>query len=611
MKVLGSILSRVRALFRPRSRVAVAILLLAGLGIVTVLGWNYHRWVFDQTEGIRFVGDIRRNYIFGTTALDGEYLSMYEDQVRDEASMSTHQKIDYPPLRLGMFAAWVAWNRHFVTDPENWRIDYDFHAFLMCHNQILEWLGALAAFLIVRHWLREVARSSLPLGEEPPPWTGFVRASLAFLALWFDPGIAVIAHGWPSPNMWVVPYYLWAVYFCLRDRWFIAGAVMGVGALLQGQQLTVVAVFVLWPLFSLRPSRAFRWVCGFALFFTLGAAAWLLSLRPNPLLPAHVLNKPALAWLLGSLALLAAVGLRKPLAKRLHWALFLLPAIAAVCVIAYPAKGTPKYSLMLAAGSALAAAFWFTQWTLKRYLLPLSAALGLLACMPLWNATDAWWKIGFCYGTERFPILAFGNMSNLAAILQDRFGWRQLGDLALTIEPQTLRSWPSAQITYSIRELLIGIMGLLLVVSAAAIALQWRRRGKNLLIALVLPWVVFYTVAPQMSPRYPVFVSGVGAICLGASGGVWLIALMFSLLCVNQTMLCMFWSYHSDEAGFMTQDMARIWGRIHPGASWAVLLGAAIMLWLSFRVPGKRRKDAPTPAPSSHVAASTVSVGAA
>lgn len=60
--------------------------------------------------------------------------------------------------------------------------------------------------------------------------------------------------------MWAIPYYLWTVFFCLSDGWFLAGLVMGVGAMLQGQQLFVAGVFVFWPLLAGRPMMAFRWV---------------------------------------------------------------------------------------------------------------------------------------------------------------------------------------------------------------------------------------------------------------------------------------------------------------------------------------------------------------
>ncbi len=574
------------------------------LAIATLAGVSCRQWAFEATQAGRFRPDIRRNYNFGISVLEQGYLNIYENQLRDDPPLE--QKLDYPPLRLATFTAWVAWMRWTHPEAGAWQADFEFNAFLMWHNTILAWLGALAALLIVRYWLGESARADLPPPGEAEiaalrAGVGMVPAVLAFLALWFDPGMLIIGHGWPSPNMWAVPYYLWTVYLCLRDRWFIAGLVMGIGAMLQGQQLFVVAVFVLWPLFAGRPTRALRWVAGFALAFALVASGWLLTLRPDANLPGRVVNSPAVAWVVGSAAVLALVGLRTTLRGKLHWAWFLIPAAAALAILGWPAKragvGTAAVAIPAA---ALVAAFWFCRWSFKRYLLALTVAVCLFACVGVFGSSSAWWKIGFLYGAERFPVMAFDTTNNLAAILQSYFGWTDINETAVLIRQSSVAGWPAKALPISIKQLLFAIFVIGLVAASAAIARQWRRRDRNLLVALVLPWVLFYTIPAQISPRYPVFISGVGAICLGRSLGMWLLVLMFSALTVEQAGLSMMkcnWIRNGPEVdALFNRDVRHLLEQFNPGVSWAVVLAAGVFLYASFsRSRWAARHKAPQP----------------
>lgn len=573
------------------------------LVIATLAGVSYRHWAFEATQAGRYRGDIRRNYDFGVAVLEEGYLNIYENQLRDDPPID--RKLDYPPLRLATFTAWVAWTRWKQPETSEWQDDFEFNAFLMWHNTVLAWLGALAALLIVRYWLRESARADLPPpGEDEirlKPGVGMVPAVLAFLALWFDPGMLIIGHGWPSPNMWAVPYYLWTAYLCLRDRWFVAGLVMGIGAMLQGQQLFVVAVFVLWPLFAGRPTRSLRWVAGFALAFALVASGWLLTLRPDANSPLRVMNWPAVAWVAGSAAALALVGLRTTFRGKFHWAWFLAPVAGAMAILCWPAGRAGVGPLTMAMpAAALVAAFWFCPWSFKRYLLALTVAVCLFACIGLFGGSSAWWKIGFLYGAERFPVMAFNTTNNLAAILQSYFDWTDINETAVHIPKALVAGWPGEPLPISIKQFLFAIFVIGLVAASAAIAAQWRRRDRNLLVALVLPWVLFYTIPAQISPRYPVFIAGVGAICLGRSLGMWLLVLMFSALTVEQAGLSMMqsnWIRHGPEVDpLFNGNVRQLFSQCNPGVSWAVVLAAGVFLFASFsRSRRAARNAAPQP----------------
>lgn len=364
---------------------------------------------------------------------------------------------------------------------------------------------------------------------------------------------------------------------------------MGIGAMLQGQQLFVAGVFVMWPVFAGRPVAAFRWISGFALAFSLVASGWMLTTRPDVSLPARFVNWTAAAWVGGCVSSLALVGLRGSLRGRVHGAWFLLPGAVAAVTICFPpiAGGDDRAAaIATAAAAGLIALFWFTTWATKRYLLATTLAASLFACIPFFGASTAWWKIGFLYGAERFPMMTPGPTNNLAAILEYYFDWRRIADVVVTIPEGGLWRWPNEPLPVNIKQVLVALFAAALIASAVAIARQWRRGDRNLLPALVLPWVLFYTLLPQISPRYSVFVAGIGAICIGRSIGLWLLVLLFSLVTVMQTMLLMIGAnglYGSNRGdALFNGHVGQFLNHFNPGISFAVLVAAGVLFWCSF-----------------------------
>lgn len=561
-------------------------LLLAAFALAMIPpGYAYTKWAWDFTEPGRYRFDINRNFRFGLKAIENGYLNLYENDIRDKPGVG--ERLDYTPLRLAMFQAWAAWNRQHYPNARQWQDEWAFTEPLMILYTAGRWLAAVAAMLIVRHWLRRCAAARSPDGE-PPPWTGMVRAMLAFALLWFDPGVAIIAHGWPSPNLWVIPFYLWTVLFCLWDRWFIAGVVMGLGIMLQGQQMGTAAVFVLWPLLAGKPVFAFRWICGAALAFVGCTAGWMLTVRPDVQLPDRYLNWAAVIWVAWSMLQLAAFAVdrlpRWPAWQKWRW----IAAAAAWVVINLPAWRTGRPGVIVATlllSAAVIAALAWGRWSIKRYVLALSAALLLAACMPFFNASTAWWQIGFAYGAERFPNVGGNQANNLGAILHYYWRWRDVHEPRYTIGSTVLTN----------RQVLVAIYTVFLVVASAAMAWQWRRCGEGLLVALATPWVLFFTLMPQMSPRYAVFAAGVGAICVGRSLGMALLTWWFSALTVQQVAMCMMTSRRFDASRhwnwLFSAETNELFHRTNPGPSWATLLVAAVFLYVAMAWPWRRRRD--------------------
>jgi hypothetical protein len=84
------------------------------------------------------------------------------------------------------------------------------------------------------------------------------------------------AHGWPQWDVWILPFYLFAALSALKNRWFLCGCLLAVGAMFKGQLLFVAPFFVLWPLWQKRWTRALRVLAGFMATAALIASPWLL-----------------------------------------------------------------------------------------------------------------------------------------------------------------------------------------------------------------------------------------------------------------------------------------------------------------------------------------------
>jgi uncharacterized membrane protein len=84
------------------------------------------------------------------------------------------------------------------------------------------------------------------------------------------------AHGWPQWDVWILPFYLFAAFAALKNRWFVCGCLLATGAMFKGQLLFVAPFFVLWPLWQKRWNRALRVLAGFIATAALIASPWLL-----------------------------------------------------------------------------------------------------------------------------------------------------------------------------------------------------------------------------------------------------------------------------------------------------------------------------------------------
>ena len=595
---------------RGRRLVRIGLLiLLIDLAVAMVFeGVNLRRYAWDFTQPVRFLFDIHRNYEFGVQAFQDGFLNVYENQVADNPNEA--HKINYSPMRLAVFEAWAAWTQYAYPTATGWEPSHEFNAPVMYFNTALEFASALAAFLIVRHWIRRSWQSRLALTDpatqpRPGPWVGLVRAMIAFILVWFSPAMIISAHGWPSWDSWVVPFYLWAVLLCCWDRWFLAGIVLGIGAMFKGQQFFVGAMFILWPLFASQYKNALKWAAGFVFGFAVIASGWMLSTRPDINSPLRAINWPAVVWVAGSALALVLVGLRGNLKSRVPRACFLVVAGLAIGAMSWPVLragySLPAILALLAASILATVLAWRLSWRGKLYVIAATVGTTLLLCIVFFGAGTAWWELGFMYGTERHANMVVGPANNLCALLEARFGWQDVHEIVYTIPSKWLLGWPAADTGIELRHFLLLIYAAFFIPACLAIAIQWRRNDRNFLIAIATPWLLFYTIPAQIHERYLLFAAGVAACSVGATLGMGLLDVFFILLTAAQTADCMMMPAGIGSRGMdmnhpvFNSDFSMFMTRLRPDISWAVLLACAIYFYVSFT---RYRKPAPAQLPA-------------
>jgi hypothetical protein len=353
--------------------------LLAFLIVALFLGGvQLRRWIGESTRHVRYQHDIVNAFYWGSetmkearrlapdeatanslTGFCRGYLALY-DRVKHKAYDKDYG-LDYPPLRLLVMAIWARQVRNQFPGVD------DGHPKLVNPllkiNLLCELLSAVAIFLLVRLCLQRqslATQSSFPRGlplEHRASICGLAAASVA----WLEPSMVLDAHGWPQWDVWILPFYLFAAFAALKNRWFLCGCLLAIGAMFKGQLLFVSPFFVLWPLWQKRWTRALRVLAGFIATAALIASPWLL-------------RTPA-AWI----ALLAVTGASS---------LLLLQ-----CTL-------PNRSAWIS-GMTGCAAFVIGAFT---------------------GGSFAWLRVGFLYGSEHYPYLVISSCYNLASLLS-KLGW--------------------------------------------------------------------------------------------------------------------------------------------------------------------------------------------
>src|SRR6266566_9000933 len=260
---------------------------------IFLCGIQLRRWTWEETRHVRFQHDIVNGFYWGSetlaqalqlspdqssadswTAFFRGYFALY-DWVKREAYENDYG-LDYPPLRLLAMSIWAKQVRSEfpgMDDAHPGHVKPLLNANLFC-----ELVSAVAIFLLVRLWLRRAAdaKMSVFLRSFPTKHRAWICGLLAASVAWLEPSMILDAHGWPQWDVWIVPFYLFALLAALKNRWFVCGCLLAAGAMLKGQLLFVAPFFVLWPLWQKRWTRTLRMLAGFIATAALIVAPWLL-----------------------------------------------------------------------------------------------------------------------------------------------------------------------------------------------------------------------------------------------------------------------------------------------------------------------------------------------
>ncbi len=455
-------------------------------------GWEFRKQAWEYFEPARFRGDIWRNFYFGTLALRDGLLNLYDDQAADPPE--ERRRLNYPPMRTVVFARWAKSTGEPERTPDDreprWESGLAFNRVLQDFNTVIALCGAVAAGLLVQHWIRRHNRLAYAAEGRAPPrsWWAWAAAAIAFGLYWYNPAGLILGHGWPSPNAWLMPFFLWALLFASWELWFIAGVTIGIGAMFQGQHLLVAPFWILWPIFAGQPMRAVRWMIGFSFGFLVIASGWLLTVRPAMALPDRHLNPAAIVWMIGGVVAVLAIPMLRRFAECqsdqaseddldgielaeadgsenqppadsfaepvdvvehprgiVNSALLFLGGslFVAIILLIWPAIIYGRLFSLLTGGVILAsvglvALLWWRGWRAVRYAIPGLIAAQLLLCIPLFDASTSWWEVGFRYGTERHDNMAVGKASNLGSLLRTKYGWRKTDEVVTTLEDGAL-----------------------------------------------------------------------------------------------------------------------------------------------------------------------------
>jgi hypothetical protein len=641
--------------------------IIAAVGLVALYGgMKLRQGFFNVVAPIHFNSDNYRNCSWGYYTFYNihdrgrSFLDTYDDVGVQERGR--HPFIDYTPARLLVYTLWIGSQdraaaepgqpsraifppnsppllsketaNHRGTTPEaeiaKWQQrQRDFWKWFVGFNTVFEIIGCVGAFLLTRQVVGKSGAS---------PVRANALAMIAALLLWFNMAMILSAHGWPSGDMWVVPPFLWALYLCRRGNWALGGAALAVGALFKGQLFFVLPMFLLWPLLRMNWRGAAAMAGGFIGVFGTATCGWTLTHVDAE----HVRHKDwsaiTFAALLPLATVLLAVARPLVLARVPRQRRWVRPAVlAAMTVLAIAAalwpclvwKSAPQTAFpvstpttayvvlaLFAVASALAVHFarrWQSQVTVAVGLFGAAA----LASMLLFSTCFAWFDAGYLYGTDHNQRMVAGLTSNLPGLMASRFGWD--GDSG----PRYVFNFDAACYTLgftpqiTLKTLLFSIYLLLLFVSSICVAMHDRRNSTRFLVAVVTPWVMFFTIPCQIHERYLLFAAAAASVCIGHSVGAALMGLFLTIVTWVMTIHVMLnnafnrraWSgyletmyphWFKPTTGEPSQFANKLWrfcNGTHPDIAWAIMLVALIFLWITLTPPCLPRRATPVDSP--------------
>lgn len=577
----------------------VVLAIVVGMTWVFQTGLSERHRIYETTPRIRHVYDITHNLMWGMRAVDEGYLNLYANVLSE--TPSGNYQLDYVPLRLLVMRQWAVWVRaHYPNNPlvqvpnksrlrTGWQPDYDFTHPLLMFSTAMEGLSAVLVFLLIRLWVRRAAQAdqaanlaaySAEAGTRIPAWKGCIAGLIGAGMLWLNPALLLSAHVWPSSDVWIVPFFLLAVLLGSYERWFLAGISIGIGVMFKGQQLMMVPLFLLWPLFMAKPSAALQWLGGLIFAMAMIAAPWLLR-DPD----TRLMSTSSIIWVCSVIVACLIAGIAKIFIKS-KWVRAAF-AILFIGLLLWPWVNAGESSKWLPAALGAGALLVLLYYTKKRnlpiFLLSLTG-LAILLCPLIYPSDLSWYKVGFQYGAEKFSAVSAFPSSTLPALLARRFGWRQWTETVFQVGDRPI----------TLKQTMLGLYGICIIIAAAGMAWHHRKHDRRFLVAMTLPWIAAYTFMPLMHGRYLLFPAVIGAVMIGAGVGFALLDVLISGLAWLAILQLLFGvakgahpliDYLGPTWDGLLEQMGR---RSFPDSAWAVIM-ITLVLAYSALIPSRRR----------------------
>lgn len=567
-----------------------ATTVLVRLLIVVLVAWPlWKAWqyglqvrsgVYEWAHDIHFLGDMRNEKKWADLILDGpgaweplpnerrakasnadiiRGVGQLYDVVERDAPDKEYQ-LDYVPGKALLMAFW--WRDIYQHHPEASDFEHEYAAPMLQFNLVLEVIGCVGMFLLVRHWTNEVYSARVGLDPPAAAHSGWFLGLLAAALMWMNPAVLVEAHGWPQWDSWLVPFFIWAVYFACRDWYFAAGVSIALGAMLKGQILVVAPALILFPIFIGRPVGAIRFLGGFLLTVGVLMSPMLVRTHDAQLVVISALLAAftglAGAWIrpwymrllfaviilaLGVWPAVTTIGTFRPVdekaqnveiasilqspkygpgqkeaAQRLvdqqkaaireaevHIALFAaLPALLVLAMISGSFSSVPFFATAVVMGSIFLAGVYF-------------------------DGSFAWLEVGFLYGTRHYQMMTVGPSPNLALLMYNLWHY-ELGDV-LFVSPEYYRIPP---ITFTVSLFLRTLYGISLVLCCIGAAMHFVRKDPRFLLAIITPWLTMFALLGQMHERYLLWFGAMAASLIAVDLGLAAVGVLMSLICSLQ-----------------------------------------------------------------------------
>jgi hypothetical protein len=431
----------------------------------------------------------------------------------------------------------------------------------------------------------------------PHPFKGPTCGLVAATVVWMNPSMLMDAHMWPQWDCWLPAFFLVAALFVSLDWWMLAGLVLGVGCMFNGQILFMAPVLIFSPLLAGWPWRFLKIVAGLAAGAGIIVSPWLLqnsgALRVTLVLPIGALILCLLSlhsepiWV----KLIEPLNPRRPenppLSPRDQRTQLFLLLIRMGCTLAltmalwiWAATVTRRPLDTMLICLTIFCVAWLIPWRAIPAFVVMIFAWALWMCGFRMGGSFSWWDIGFAFGTVKWQRMQLGalSLSNLSSILERRWGWR-LHDPVGTLHLPLVFGGPVA---LDLRQTVALIFFVTVALCTIGAAIHLRRRDPRFLIAITAPWILFLTLLTQMAARYTLLPAVVAATMIGVGVGMSMLQLLLALLGI--AMLGNQYLQARGGAPF-TQNITQ-W--MYPDVAWVMLLLSAVFLYCAI-APGRRR----------------------